>query len=116
MKATISATFVAGGIALVLVACGSPNKPSVSFASPAAASPSSGTALPGNQPVTLTIANAVRTASQTATYTFEVARDGGFANVVARQEDVAEGANGTTSAQFSNLPPDSDPLARARQD
>ena len=114
MKATISATFVAGGIALVLVACGSPNKPSVSFASPAAASPSSGTALPGNQPVTLTIANAVRTASQTATYTFEVARDGGFANVVARQDDVAEGANGTTSAQFSNLPPDSTYFWHAR--
>ena len=33
MKATISATFVAGGIALVLVACGSPNKPSVSLSS-----------------------------------------------------------------------------------
>lgn len=107
MKATISATFVAGAIALVLVACGSPNKPSVSFASPAAAGPSSGTVVPGNQPVTLTIANAVRTSNQTATYTFEVARDGGFANVVARQDGVAEGANGTTSAQFSNLPPDS---------
>jgi hypothetical protein len=54
----------------------------------------------------LTIANAVRTSNQTATYTFEVARDGGFANIVARQDDVAEGANGTTSAQFSNLPAD----------
>ena len=54
MKATIAATFVAGGIALALIACGSPNKPSVSFASPAAAGPAAGTSVPGNQPVTLT--------------------------------------------------------------
>jgi hypothetical protein len=79
--------------------------PSVSFTSPVATQPLSGTTFKySQQPLTLTIANAVRTGTATATYTVEVATDAGFGNRVFTKDGVAEGSGGTTSLQISTLP------------
>jgi hypothetical protein len=60
-----------------------------------------------DQPVTLTVLNAITTASSAVTYTFEVASDAAFANRVQTFSDVAEGAGGQTTRRL-------DPLAPAR--
>jgi hypothetical protein len=48
------------------------------------------------QPLTLTVKNAVHTGSSALTYTFEVATDAGFASKVYTKEGVAEGAGQTS--------------------
>jgi hypothetical protein len=120
MKGLVKATLASAIIASALVACnrGNPNRPSVSFVSPAASGPAVGATVKANEPVTLTITNAVRTSGQTATYSFEVARDTGFTSIAARQDDVTEGPGGSTSVQFSGLAPDTTYYwhARARID
>jgi hypothetical protein len=55
-----------------------------------------------SQPVTLVVANAVTTVAGTLPYTFEVAIDAAFANTVFTS-NVAQGANGQTSAQAGIL-------------
>ena len=55
------------------------------------------------QPVTLTVRNAVSSAaSNSLTYTFQVASDGAFASIVATKENVAQGA-GQTSVTLDKL-------------
>jgi hypothetical protein len=54
-----------------------------------------------DQPVTLSIANAVATQGP-STYTFEVATDSNFANRV-QTKDVSEGSNGQTSVKLDQL-------------
>lgn len=63
-----------------------------------------------DQPLTLTVKNAVQTGSAPMTYTFEVATDAGFASKVYAKENVAEGANGSTALQIDTLP---GPLAKS---
>lgn len=67
-----------------------------------------------DQPVTLTVGNAVLTGDNTATYTFEVATDAGFASKVFTRSGVAAGANGQTSTTSDRLAPSTDFYWRAR--
>ena len=55
------------------------------------------------QPITLTITNGVTTGSSPLTYTFEVARDAGFAQKDYTKENVAAGSAGTTSVVLDKL-------------
>ena len=55
------------------------------------------------QPFTLTITNGVTTGSSLLTYTFEVARDAGFAQKDYTKENVAAGSAGTTSVALDKL-------------
>jgi hypothetical protein len=90
---------------LWVVACGkSAAAPSVSFTSPLASQPANGASIKfSQQPVTLTITNAVRTGATTPTYSVEVATDSGFANKVFTKDGIAEGSGGTTSVQLNPL-------------
>ncbi len=54
------------------------------------------------QPITLTVRNAASSGGSGATYTFQVAADAGFTNVIATKDDVAQGA-GQTSVQLDKL-------------
>ena len=57
----------------------------------------------GLQPITLSVSNAVTTGTSPLTYTFEVATDAGFARKAYTKENVAAGANGTTSQSIGVL-------------
>src|SRR5579862_9490554 len=67
-----------------------------------------------SQPFTLTVANAVSTAPDTPTYTFDVATDAGFTNIVFTKAGVPQGANGQTSLIIANLAASSKFFWRAR--
>src|SRR5690349_2289048 len=56
-----------------------------------------------DQPLTLTVKNAVSTGSTALTYTFEVASDATFATRVYSKDGVAEGANGQTSLRIDRI-------------
>jgi hypothetical protein len=68
----------------------------------------------GDQPLTLTMKNAVSTGSTALTYTFQVATDSGFASIVFSKTGVAEGANGQTSVKIDKLAGGRDYFWRAR--
>jgi hypothetical protein len=57
----------------------------------------------GQQPIALSVTNAVSTGASALTYTFEVAGDAAFARKVYTKENVAAGANGTTSQSIDKL-------------
>ena len=65
------------------------------------------------QPITLTVKNAVTSGSTTLTYTFEVASDSGFAAKVFSKDGVAAGS-GTTSLKIDKLTPNKSYFWRAR--
>jgi hypothetical protein len=56
-----------------------------------------------DQPLTLTVKNAVQTGSGALTYSFEVATDAAFASKVFSKDGVAEGAGGQTSLKIHTL-------------
>lgn len=67
------------------------------------------------QPVTLTVSNGLSTvAGKAPTYTFEIATDNAFANIVFSKADVAEGTNNRTSVTASRLTADTVYYWRAR--
>jgi len=66
------------------------------------------------QPVTLTVRNAVSTGTTALTYTFEVASDANFANRVYTKENVAEGSAGQTVLRIDRIAPDRTYFWRAR--
>jgi hypothetical protein len=104
MKRTRTAT-LAGllGLAMAMAACGSSSPTAPTLGAPTPVSPASGASISGGaQPVTLTVTN-VSGASASATYTFEVATDSGFANKVSTKT-VAAGTSGQTSVQADTLP------------
>src|SRR5258708_33475456 len=55
------------------------------------------------QPLTLTVKNAVQTGSGVLTYGFDVATDAAFASKVFSKDGIAEGANGQTSLKIDTL-------------
>src|SRR5262245_59577224 len=65
------------------------------------------------QPITVSVKNAVSTGSTALTYTFEVAGDAAFANKVFSRDGVAETA-GMTSLRLDRLPADRSYYWRAR--
>lgn len=67
-----------------------------------------------NQPVTLTIQNAVSTSTSGATYNFEIATDPGFGTKVQTPTNVAQGANGQTSVTLNPLAGSTDYYWHAR--
>ncbi len=71
--------------------------------SPALSSPANGALIPnGNQPVVLTVSNAIVTQSAAATYTFEVATDSAFSFKVQTKTAPAS-TNGSTSVTLDAL-------------
>lgn len=95
---------IAGALAIPACTTKNPNEPSVTFAAPLAAGPAGSTIFKFKaQPVTLTITNAVRASSTTATYNLEVATDAGLANKIVNQTGIAEGTGGTTSVTLTTL-------------
>jgi hypothetical protein len=84
------------------------NSQTASVTQPSLLSPVSGTPIPNTkQPVTLVIRNAVVTGAGPTTYTFDVATDPGFSDVVQKRDAVPEGTNGQTTVVL-------DPLAAGR--
>ena len=67
-----------------------------------------------DQPVTLSVQNAVITQAGTTTYTFEVATDTAFSAKVQTKDNVAEGTGGQTSIKLDTLPADKDYYWHAR--
>jgi hypothetical protein len=82
-------------------ACGngdSPAGPSVTISAPTIIGPSSGEEVTENQP-SLTAGNVSVSDGSQATYTFQVATDSGFSNIVAQTTGIPQGAEGETSWQ-----------------
>ena len=91
-------------LALSLACTASPGTPSTSFGAPRSTSPENGTSYRyGDQPITVSVANAVRTQASTASYTIEVATNSDFSSVVFTKADVEEGADGTTRVTLGVL-------------
>jgi hypothetical protein len=92
--------------AAVVSGCTTQNSeaPTVSFTSPLALGPSSGSSYKfRDQPVTLTLTNAVRTLPATVTYSVEVAADPAFTTKVFSKDGIAEGSGDTTSVTLPAL-------------
>lgn len=87
-----------------LLGCGggsdSPTGPSITISAPGIISPASGSLVSTSQP-TLTVGNASVSDGSTPTYTFQVATDSGFSNIVAQTQGVSQGGDGQTSWQVS---------------
>lgn len=67
-----------------------------------------------DQPITLTVGNAVLTQGVTPTYTFEVASDAAFSTKIVTKSGVAQGTNGHTSVAIDLLPAGADYFWHAR--
>jgi hypothetical protein len=75
---------------------------SSSFGAPLASAPANGASIAfAAQPITLTVTNAVRAGSASASYAVEVASDSGFSNKAYNKDGIAEGTGGTTSIPVS---------------
>jgi hypothetical protein len=75
----------------------------ISMTAPVPLTPAGVTIRYADQPVTLTVKNGVSTGSGSMTYTFEVASDAGFSQIVQTKDGVAEGASGQTSVALNTL-------------
>jgi hypothetical protein len=100
MAVTILATLCL----LAAAACSkSPTSANTSFGAPQASTPVNGASIAFSaQPITLSMTNAVRAGSATATYSVEVATDSGFSNMAFTKDGIAEGS-GTTSITLGSL-------------
>jgi len=86
----------------------------VTLTTPQLSSPNDGVSFKNvEQPVTLTVKNAVTTGSTALTYTFEVASDSGFASKAFTKDGVAAGS-GTTSVKLDKLAADKTYFWRVR--
>ena len=97
---------LAAGVGTCVIAGGcttTSSAPTISFTSPVASGPANGASYRfRDQPITLTIDNAARTAPAAATYAFEVATDAAFANKVFTRTGIPE-RSGATSVTLSTL-------------
>src|SRR5690349_14263994 len=102
--------------------CGSsPSQPSGtsgsltgSVTAPVSVSPTAGAQVRfSDQPVTLVVNNATTTKG-TATYTFEVSTDSGFATRVQLKDNIAQGSGGQTSVKLDALAANTDYYWHAR--
>ncbi len=93
-------------LALALVmACTSPTQPRVSSSTPLLNNPADGSVVAfAAQPHTLVIGNAVSTTTEEPTYTFEVAADAEFSEIVFSRSGVQQGGDGQTSVTIDRLP------------
>lgn len=118
MKMRVAVCVCVGAMILVMAACsGSSTQPSgsASVTAPKPVVPSPNSTVPFNQqPVSLSIANALVTQSSGTAYTFEVATDSNFTNKVQTKADVAEGSNGQTSVRLDQLAGSADYYWHAR--
>jgi hypothetical protein len=90
--------------AALLAACTSPTTPAVSFSAPGVVGPLPGASLKfSDQPITLTLANAVETNPATMTYSVDVATDSAFANKVVSRTGIVPSAGSTTSVALPML-------------
>jgi hypothetical protein len=101
--------FVAAALCLLVIAgaCGteSPAGGSSTLTAPKAVTPAMGASMKyTDQPLTLTIQNAVTTGSKALTYTFEVASDSAFTAIVAKKDKVAAGSSQTSVKLDASLP------------
>jgi hypothetical protein len=101
-----SQNFLLTGLAslALLVGCGggndSPTGPSVTLSAPTVISPAAGSTVSESQP-TLTVGNASASDGSTPSYTFQVATDTGFSNIVAQASGVGQDSDGQTSWRVS---------------
>jgi hypothetical protein len=101
-------TYVSIGVAMLVIGgcSGSSSQPSgtSSVTAPKGVLPApNSTVKYADQPVTISIANAVVTQPTGTTYTFEVSTDANFSTKVQTKADLAEGANGQTSVKLDLL-------------
>lgn len=114
----------AGALAILAGACSSSNNPaqpssssgsSASVTAPRAISPANNSVVRNaDQPISLTVQNAVVTNGASGTYTFEVAVDSGFVNKVQTRDAVPQGSGGQTAAKLDVLPASRDYFWHAR--
>lgn len=103
-KLVLASMLVAGGLLLPAACSKAPGAPSVSFTSPLASQPANGASYKfTDQPVTLTVTNAVQTGQASVTYSVEVATDPGFANKVYTKDAIAQASASTTSLAIGTL-------------
>jgi hypothetical protein len=99
------------------VACEKQNPvgPSVALTTPQVVAPTNAQQFKfAEQPVTLTVKNAATVGTSAVTYSFQVASDSGFANLLYTKDGVTGGANGQTSMTISMLPGSQSFFWRAR--
>jgi hypothetical protein len=90
-------------------------KTGISITTPALVSPTDGQKFKyADQPLTLTVNNAATTGAGAANYTFQVASDAGFGNIVQTKDAVPEGSGGKTSVKLDTLTGNKDYFWRAR--
>jgi len=90
--------------AALLAACSSPASPAVSFTAPGAISPAPGANLRfSDQPISLTLTNAVETNPATLTYSVDVATDNAFANKVVSKTGIVPSPGSTTTVPLPVL-------------
>jgi hypothetical protein len=114
MKISVKITTVCSVLAITTLACGSnPAAPSssstvpksASFVAPRTSTPAADSQIPyRTQPITVSVANGATTAGGTPTYTFEVATDAAFTNIVFTNANVPEGSGGQTSQTVPTMP------------
>jgi hypothetical protein len=103
-KRAFHALVVASGLAVSACGSNNPARPSMSFIAPLAQQPANGEALNFNQqPIKLTLTNAVRTGNRAVAYVVEVSNTDTFDAIVARVENVAEESGGSTTVTLPAL-------------
>jgi hypothetical protein len=111
LKITLAAFFVATAVA----GCTAGSPTAASVTAPKGTAPAANVSIRfADQPITLTVQNAVATGSTASTYTFEVATDTAFQSIVQTKDNISEGSNGQTSVVLSPLTGPRDYFWRAR--